>query len=342
MEHVNCVLCEIDDAHCLVRKNAFHVVRCNQCGLVYVSPRMDERELANLYNASEDSGVERITISQADPGHDTQKIRKFRIAMNLLKKRKNNIKKVLDVGCSTGIFLGLVAEAGWIPFGCDVSRKLVEKNRKKYGENIKLQVGQGIAFPDQHFDVVTLFDSIEHMPDPIAALEEAKRVTKDDGLIVISTPNIDGLFPRVTYQLFGKTIGAWEHPTPPGHVYQFSKKTLKNTLEKAHLRWVDFSNFEIYKPYTVGSLENAIIDAVRNKPDRTSHIDRTSDQKENGAIHQWPVPASQSSMSALSYVKKLPRLIVRGCCWSIVALIYPLARLLHSGDSMVVIAEKSH
>jgi 2-polyprenyl-3-methyl-5-hydroxy-6-metoxy-1,4-benzoquinol methylase len=298
---------------------------------------LSEDELADLYNSSKDLDIARIPSSRKGTGHDTQKIKKFKLAIQLLKMNKKDIENVFDLGCSTGIFLEYAAKEGWVPFGSDVNRILVEKNKEKYGNQIKLQVEGNIEFPDRYFDVVTLFDSIEHMPYPIDTLQEVSRVLKDDGLVVITTPNIDGLFPRLTYSLLYRTVGAWEHPTPPGHVFQFSTKTLNKILERAGLKLIDSKNFEIHMPYTVGELENSIIYALRNN----CHHHHTK----NTDLDLWSSETKECNnnymlLNLYYSLKKLPRALIRGLCWSMVGLIYPIARVLKKGDSMVVVARK--
>ena len=329
MEYVNCILCNTDDTHLLVKKNSFNVVKCNGCGLVYLNPRLDSGELAELYNISESSTVEKNSASQKDVRHDAHKIKKFKISIRLLKKHKKDIQNIFDLGCSTGIFLGMVAEEGWTPFGSDVNRNLVEENKKRYGNQVKLQLGEEIDFPDQFFDVVTLFDSIEHMPNPITTLVEVFRVLKNNGVIIISTPKVNGLFPALTYTFLGKTIGAWDHPTPPGHVFQFSENTLMKTLEKAGFAMIAAKDFAMYLPYTVGELENSIINVLRKGKQNTKYEFVQNQNNSHVSIKSFP------------QVKKIPRLLIRVFCWGLVATIYPIARLLRSGDSMVVIASKA-
>lgn len=327
----------MDDTHLLVKKNSFNVVQCNGCGLVYLNPRLGEDELAELYNVSANSTVERITVSQREAKHDVHKIKKFKKAINLLKKHKRDTQNIFDLGCSTGIFLGMVAKEGWTPYGSDVNCNLVEKNQVSYGDRVKIQAGNRIDFPDQYFDAVTLFDSIEHMPNPISTLKEVARVVRDDGLVVISTPNVDGLFPRLTFYLLCKTISAWEHPTPPGHVFQFSKRTLHKTLKKAGFEWIDSRNFESFRPYTVGELENSIINVLRRRNNNTTK----NHGHETWSNETTKLDNNHVSIKAFFPVKKLPRLLMHEFCLWMVTAIYPLAKLLGYGDSMVIVARKA-
>ncbi len=335
MEFIKCILCNKDDSRLLVTKKSFNIVKCNICDLVYLNPRMDEDELASLYNTSEDQTSRSIADSQRYAGHDAHKIKKFNTAIRLLKKHKKDINNVFDLGCSTGIFLDLVANQGWTPYGSDLNRNLIEANQKKYGKQIKLQTGNQIDFPDQHFDVITLFDSIEHMPDPLITLKEIMRVMKDDGLVIISTPNVGGLFPVFTYAVIAKTFGAWEHPTPPGHVFQFSKCTLLKLLEKSGLESIGVRTYEIFKPYTVSQLENSIIDVMKRNNHKTNKLYQKADvSKASDCDFKY------KGSNPLAFINKMPRLLIRGFSLILVNTIYPLAKLFKSGDAMIVIAKK--
>lgn len=330
MESINCIICHNNETRLLVNKDSYNVVKCKICGLVYLNPRLDEKELSSLYDI--ENNIPGELNERVSKGHDLHKIKKFRLALSLIKKYKKSVGKIFDLGCSTGIFMGLAAEEGWIPFGCDLNSSLVKLNRKLYGDNVKLQKGMNIDFPERHFDVVTLFDSIEHMPDPISALQEASRILKDDGMIVVSTPNVDGLFPKLTYWLLAKTIGAWEHPTPPGHVFQFSRKTLSKALNKAGFEVSDSTSFEIYLPYTVGEMENSIIKKLRGSDAEVpvkGYENAVGEQEEKNKMSE-----------SRSTSPRLPRLIVRAFCRTMACIIYPIARVFGAGDSIIVIARK--
>jgi len=336
MEHVKCIICDIDDTHLVIKKKSFNVVRCKRCDLVYLNPRLEEQELINFYNRQKESIKENIAIMQTESGHHAYNIKKFETAIRLIKSNKKHIKNIFDLGCSSGIFLHTAAQEGWKPHGSDVNRKLIEENKKKYGDQIKLQIGERIDFPDQYFDAVTLLDVIEHLPNPIRTLKEVSRVLKEDGIVVITTPNIDGFFPIITYNLFNKSIGAWDHPTPPGHVFQFSRKTIKKIINKAGLGLNYIYDSAIYPPYTAEKLENSIIDTLKEKKIREIANGNQESSENANKLYESNQVYSKSFLS----FKKIPRLIIRFFCYALVEIIYPFAKLIKRGDSMIVIAKK--
>ena len=329
MEYVKCVICDSDHSRKLLSKNSYNITKCKNCGLVYVNPRPTKDELVAIYSSS--------NITPLDKNSN---IKKFRIGLKAIKKFFQKPGKILDVGCSTGTFLSMAEIDGWKTFGVDINERAVKFAREKYGLNIKIGDLETLNFPEGYFDVVTFFDTIEHLPDPVLALMEVKRILKPKGLILITTPNIDGLFPKLTYLLFAKTIGAWEHPTPPGHLYQFSKQTIAKILKKIGLQIIYFKSAEIPLSYTVGKLENAIIDALKQK---AKEILPWLQRGGNADLDASPLPNITSefdSKQISGQLRKVLRLSIRLMCWILGGAVYPVARILEMGDSMLVIAAK--
>ena len=213
-EPVACDLCGHDDTTHLVTKNSFRVVQCRACGLVYLNPRLTSDGLAAIY-ARQTFSADQVARAE---DHGDRRDAVARLA--LIERHRPDRGAIVDVGCSAGWFLRVASAAGWRATGLDVSPNAVAHCRR-LGLDARVGTLERHELPAGVFDVVTMFDSLEHMPGPLAALHAARRLLSAGGLLVVTTPNIDGLFPRFTYQVFGRTLGAWEHPGPPGHVYQF-------------------------------------------------------------------------------------------------------------------------
>ncbi len=336
MERVRCALCDTDNAQHLVTKNALNVVQCRQCGLVYVNPRPPFDVLTDLY--ADDNYCEGQVHAAADAKRLRQSAQRLQLIERYYFHARRERGRLLDVGCSTGVFLRVARDAGWNVSGIDVSRGAIEYARQAHQLDARVATIEELAASvTQEFDVVTMFDSLEHMPQPVAALRAAHQLLQNDGWLVITTPNIDGWFPRFTYRLFARTIGAWEHPTPPGHTYQFSRQTLRAALNKSGFDVVYCRTEAIPAAYTVGKLEEAIIGALK-KQGATS-------QRVNGSMNQPPSPIDSLPHEPLdsrtSVLRRAFRLGVRAVCWGLTLALSAPAPLLNQGDSMIVFARKS-
>jgi SAM-dependent methyltransferase len=97
--------------------------------------------------------------------------------------------------------------------------------KKKLGRNIFNCELKDCHFPDSYFDVVTLNHVLEHIPDPNEELREIRRILKDGGTLLLSTPNIDSLQFKISKE-------RWFGLDLPRHLYYYSYETIVTMLEK--------------------------------------------------------------------------------------------------------------
>lgn len=226
--HVPCNLCGSDQRQPYCPENGLGLVQCERCGLVYVSPRPDPHELYALYGEtyfrSEDSGK----VGYANYLRDEANIRKtFAGRLNRLEKHIAAPGKLLDIGCAAGFFLSEAHNRGWQVSGLDVSSFAVEYARSRFG----LDVREGSLFnqdlPRDSFDLVTMWDVIEHVPDPKAHVEAIAGLLKRDGVFALATPDVGSLPARLTGP---RWVG---YKLSEEHIYYFSIDTLKRMLNDA-------------------------------------------------------------------------------------------------------------
>ena len=330
VERVNCTICNSDNAQQLLVKNSFNIVQCKACGLIYVNPRPTERELANFYMSRSKQHTLMDTLLKKKDYEQ-----KFKQRLKTIERFFDMPGKMLDVGCSTGQFLNIARDSGWEVCGNDVDENKIAYARNTYGLQVYSQKLREIGFPNESFEVITLFDSIEHLTDPLSILEEISRILKEDGVLVITTPNSDGLLPRLTYFLFAKTIGAWEHPTPPGHLCQFSRDTITKLLQRADFHVVDIVSEHIPLRYTVEKFVNSVIVAIKEKIGRKLLI-KEDKRREWGGKKE----GRREKLSRAQFLKAVSRVSLSCISWVIVVFISIFAHILRRGDSMMVVAKR--
>jgi len=242
-----CNHCGAGEARPLFTTKGYHLVECTGCGLAYIANPPSAEELTQIYSNSADYHVDLQT-----PGSKLWQ-RMDAIADNHLSFVHSiaSSGRVLDVGCSTGQFLAKARGAGFEVAGAEFS----EASANFASKHFALQVEQGSIHtssqPAASFDMVTMFDVIEHVPDPASDMTKAFDLLKPGGWFVLSTPNIDGLFPRLSYKLAHK-LDYWPHPEPPHHLYQFSIRTLSAMLAKAGFAPGPVRHSNIDLAYTFG------------------------------------------------------------------------------------------
>jgi SAM-dependent methyltransferase len=134
--------------------------------------------------------------------------------------------RLLDVGCGNGQFLNKMHTRGWEVCGVDFDPKAVENARQLYKLDVRAGSLADQHFPDSSFDAVTANHVIEHLPDPVAFLGEARRIVKPGGCLIVTTPNNQGL----GHQMFQ---AHWYGIDPPRHVLVHSPMSLAECARRA-------------------------------------------------------------------------------------------------------------
>jgi SAM-dependent methyltransferase len=165
------------------------MVRCTACDLHYVRPRLKWDLILEGYKGGSDENF----VAQA---HFRE--RTFRKSIAKLEgMAKPAGRRVLDVGAAGGSFLAAARERGYQPLGCEPSTWMCAFARERYG--LDLHPGTLFDMPLEagSIDLLTLWDVIEHTPDPRAVLRRAHELLKDDGVLTMSYPDYGSLAARM-------------------------------------------------------------------------------------------------------------------------------------------------
>jgi SAM-dependent methyltransferase len=140
----------------------------------------------------------------------------------VVKFTRRSFGRVLDIGCGTGDRLDVFRSKGFETYGIEIS------DSASYAKDyLNLNVSKGnlfsVRFPDRFFDIVTLYNVLEHTHNPTRVCDEIHRILKDGGFLVIQVPNKDSL----QHRIFKKRWAAFDVPRD---LYYFGTETLKSLL----------------------------------------------------------------------------------------------------------------
>jgi 2-polyprenyl-3-methyl-5-hydroxy-6-metoxy-1,4-benzoquinol methylase len=138
---------------------------------------------------------------------------------------------LLDVGCSNGQFMYHASHAGFQVQGVELNPGTA-RIAKANGLTVSVGTLAEAQFAAGSFDVITLNDVIEHVPNPRSLLGECRRLLQPKGILVIGTPNLDCLFNKLTWCAHRLLGIPWSAVTPPHHVFQFSRRSLTPLLRE--------------------------------------------------------------------------------------------------------------
>ena len=223
-ERIRCNLCDQDDTD-KWPVAPLHYVQCKRCGLIYVNPRPKEEALIQLYNKNDSPLVDdRVLAYQID---------RSELLLDEVEKYKIPPGKLLEIGSGYGILMGVAQGREWECVGLELDRNRMNFAIEKMGVRVinKVLRNSEFSFPDRYFDAVILADVIEHFRDPKEDLLEINRILKDDGFVLINTPNAESLWVKI-YNRNGQNMDTQQH------IFLFTRSTLKLMLEKTGFRVV--------------------------------------------------------------------------------------------------------
>lgn len=224
------------------------IVRCNKCELIFVNsqPIYEDLKQENI----EINIGSQVSFSKGIKDYvnfEFAHISKAKIWLKIICNYKKK-GKILDVGCSTGYFLKVLNKQGYKTFGVEVSRIACEYGKENFGLNIFCGDINSANFGEKEFDIITMFNVLSHLRDPRNVFEEASRILKEDGFLVIETGNKGEFTSRGQITIWGDIWG------PKEHFFHYSRKALRKILIKNGFKILEIN---IY-PVILSSLLRAI------------------------------------------------------------------------------------
>ena len=249
MNNVNCALCGADewDVHyesTLLSENGFNpdlfrctsssyghhpqIVKCRHCGHIYANPRWSDEDLKDAY-----SDVEDVVYDAEREGRELT----FREHLRVMEQTIGppGGRSLLDVGAYIGVFVEAAVAAGWNASGVEPSLWAVELANQR-----KIPIIRGtlddVLSRGQMVDVITLWDVIEHLPEPKRVISKTIKLLNPGGYLVVHTMDIDSRIARLMGRKWPWLMDM--------HLHYFSQDSMANMLKEV--------GYEVIKSGTQG------------------------------------------------------------------------------------------
>lgn len=234
-----CFLCGKNAKIFAFIKLGHRIFKCQNCGLYSLDFEEDYRKFLNTYYSKGFFTGGKLYRAYADYAGDKATILKnMRKYLTVIKKhlsqKTKNKKTLLDLGCAMGFLIQEADKWGYDSYGIDVSSYAVEIAKKLVGKN-KVFLGTAESMDNllkndasrnpSGFDVVTMFDLIEHLEKPKIVLEKVAKVLNPSGILVIQTGDAGSSWAK----FMGKN---WHFFAPPQHFYFYSRKNMEELLKQ--------------------------------------------------------------------------------------------------------------
>ncbi len=216
-----CPICGSHNHRKIYSIQGFAIVRCNSCSMTFVNPRICNEQIFDIYRYE--------YFQRRKDGYDNyQTIAHLRIQtfekwyQDILPFCKSK-GLALDIGCAAGYFLDVLKRDLWQTEGIELEEKMYQSLIKQ-GYKVSNQPLEDFV-PSDQYDLITMFDVIEHLPELQADFAKLADMLSANGILVLATPNIDSFQSKV----FGDR---WFQFKPIEHLYYFSPRTLKHLAQK--------------------------------------------------------------------------------------------------------------
>jgi len=199
---------------CFPRPDNSRIVKCAQCGLLYVSPRPAPETLDRHYRQSDPDYI----LNYKD------QIEKRGQAILARAEKYLPPGLLLDVGCGYGFFMAMAQAGGWRTKGIELSAAAAGYAREKLGLDVFAGSLAEAGLAGKSFDLISLEHTLEHIPDPPGLLNALRKLLKDDGILAIAVPNAESLPARWAG-------AAWIGFAEKTHLFHYTTRTLANLLD---------------------------------------------------------------------------------------------------------------
>lgn len=207
----------------------WRVVTCSDCSLVYVTPRLHGQALAEVYGPGYWKSDDPKARGYADYASEAALyLKTYERRMRLVQRWLPANSRILDVGCAAGYFLRTAQRHGHDVHGCEMSATIAAEAVKALGAE-RIHVGlldDAIAakqWRDHSFDLITMWDVVEHIPEPQPVLRRIRSLLKPGGTFLLETQNVTSRWAR----LLGPR---WHHYKHAEHLYHFNPATIRRLL----------------------------------------------------------------------------------------------------------------
>jgi 2-polyprenyl-3-methyl-5-hydroxy-6-metoxy-1,4-benzoquinol methylase len=220
-----CILCGHD-----AKSNFLYpgILRCPSCGFVFADTQLSAAELQKLYQRTYFFGNEYLNYLEDKPAIQ----KNFSARMRTLMKFSFS-GNLFEIGCAYGFFLDL-AQRHWKVQGCDISEPACDEARRT-GLDVTCGDFLDLKLKDEHFDVVAMWDTIEHLARPDLYVQKASSLLKPGGILCATTGDIGSMMAKMRKQ-------RWRLIHPPTHLYYFDRRSIQRLMEQNGLEIIHFEH----------------------------------------------------------------------------------------------------
>ena len=234
---MKCRLCDSTEVFVLHKQvdgfrinKKFDIVRCKSCKVAFTHPFLTKKEYEDFHNSHQvvfnGAGDEETVQDYLDNKELYWERLGFNKRLLFFRSIHPAAKNILDIGCGAGFMLDFLSNNDYKVAGIELSPWGHQIATKKLGLDVKNSRIEDLDPPRTKFDIITMYDVIEHTTQPSETLRSIRKWLAKDGKIVMNLPNLDSFISRAA----GKH---WNKLTPPDHTFHFNKPSITYLLNRS-------------------------------------------------------------------------------------------------------------
>lgn len=210
--HNNCLICGCSELKTVSKFEKAYLTSCKECSFIFSKVKPSNQEL-QLYYSDYPRAEDLSEVTKKRYSDLLDEFEKFRIS-----------NRILDIGCGNSLFLMEAKARGWDVYGTEYVSNIVDKCKAR---GIKMHLGEltSTAFEEGFFDIITLFEVIEHINTPLKEVHHINNFLRDNGLFYFTTPN----FNSISRHISGSNWNIVEYPE---HLSYYTPSTIDKLLLK--------------------------------------------------------------------------------------------------------------
>jgi SAM-dependent methyltransferase len=235
LQRVNCYSCSSNQNTFYATENGFNLVKCSECGLLFVNPRPDDITITQAHMVGVHRGIKDLSVTGI---FQCAKINRYLLILGKFFEDSSSLdgKEWLDIGCGYGEFLLALKKF--------TSRKIVVKGIEPNIAKQKSAIKKGLdvcyfdlGLHKKKYDIISFLNVYSHLPDPVSFILSCRELLKPDGELLIETGDTADLISEDHYRPFYL----------PDHLSFASESIVVSILERSGFEVVNIKKYPYMK-----------------------------------------------------------------------------------------------
>ncbi len=253
-----CMLCGSKNVrYYFTTSDAIDIYICQDCRVQFMNPQYTDEYLIDYYS--------RYTNDKSE--WEEELFHSHNFCLDIIEGYRNNKGKLFDIGCGYGHLLMQAKKRNWQISGFDVDCRTIERISKTVGSDLLCGDFLKLSFTEENFDVITMLHVIEHLKNPQQYLKIIYSILKKEGIFFLALPNIrsrSAIFKFGLEKIGLRKENRGSYYDTGHHLWYFSPKSIKNTLDKYGFKIIDIRSGRHVKPIK-SSVKKYIVENILDR-----------------------------------------------------------------------------